>query len=138
MRSEKAVVAFHGPYSLRRPSTQRHHLLQRCPSLRRDRCARKPAENVGRRHPEGFAMQSGEMRGVAETRADRGIGQIGFPERHAACGPRAGSISGSGGRERQSHRTRHEFHPGDALVIPKGWVGTWDMKTRFKKIIVNF
>ena len=34
--------------------------------------------------------------------------------------------------------TRHEFHPGDALVIPKGWVGTWDMKTRFKKIIVNF
>lgn len=34
--------------------------------------------------------------------------------------------------------TRQEFHPGDALVIPKGWVGTWDMKTRFKKIIVNF
>jgi len=25
-----------------------------------------------------------------------------------------------------------------AFVIPKGWVGTWDMKTRFKKIIVNF
>jgi len=23
-------------------------------------------------------------------------------------------------------------------VIPKGWVRTWDMKTRFKKIIVNF
>lgn len=34
--------------------------------------------------------------------------------------------------------TRHEFHPGDAFVIPKGWAGTWDMKTRFKKIIVNF
>jgi len=34
--------------------------------------------------------------------------------------------------------TRHEFHPGDAFVIPKGWVGIWDMKTRFKKIIVNF
>lgn len=34
--------------------------------------------------------------------------------------------------------TRHEFHPGDALIIPKGWAGTWDMKTRFKKIIVNF
>lgn len=33
---------------------------------------------------------------------------------------------------------RHEFHPGDAFVIPKGWAGTWDMKTRFKKIIVNF
>ena len=31
-----------------------------------------------------------------------------------------------------------EFHPGDAFVIPKGWVGTWDMTTRFKKIIVNF
>jgi uncharacterized cupin superfamily protein len=34
--------------------------------------------------------------------------------------------------------TRHEFHPGDAFVIPKGWAGTWDMKTRFKKIIVTF
>jgi len=34
--------------------------------------------------------------------------------------------------------TRHEFHPGDAFIIPKGWAGTWDMKTRFKKIIVNF
>jgi uncharacterized cupin superfamily protein len=34
--------------------------------------------------------------------------------------------------------SRHEFHPGDAFVIPKGWAGTWDMKTRFKKIIVNF
>jgi uncharacterized cupin superfamily protein len=34
--------------------------------------------------------------------------------------------------------TRREFHPGDAFVIPKGWVGTWDMKTHFKKIIVNF
>jgi uncharacterized cupin superfamily protein len=34
--------------------------------------------------------------------------------------------------------TRHEFHPGDAFVIPKGWAGTWDMKSRFKKIIVNF
>jgi uncharacterized cupin superfamily protein len=33
---------------------------------------------------------------------------------------------------------RHEFHPGDALIIPKGWAGTWDMKTRFRKIIVNF
>ena len=34
--------------------------------------------------------------------------------------------------------TRHELHPGDTFVIPKGWAGTWDMKTRFKKIIVNF
>ena len=34
--------------------------------------------------------------------------------------------------------TRREFHPGDTFIIPKGWVGTWDMKTRFKKIIVNF
>jgi len=33
--------------------------------------------------------------------------------------------------------TRHEFHPGDAFVIPKGWVGIWDMKTPFKTIIVN-
>jgi uncharacterized cupin superfamily protein len=34
--------------------------------------------------------------------------------------------------------TQHEFHPGDAFVIPKGWVGLWDMKTGFKKLIVNF
>lgn len=34
--------------------------------------------------------------------------------------------------------TRHEFHGGDTFVIPKGWAGTWDMKSRFKKIIVNF
>ena len=34
--------------------------------------------------------------------------------------------------------TRREFRPGDTFVIPKGWAGTWDMKTRFKKIIVNF
>jgi uncharacterized cupin superfamily protein len=34
--------------------------------------------------------------------------------------------------------TRHEFHPGDVLIIPKGWAGIWDMKNRFKKIIVNF
>jgi uncharacterized cupin superfamily protein len=33
---------------------------------------------------------------------------------------------------------RHEFHPGDAFIIPKGWAGLWDMKSRFKKIIVNF
>ena len=24
---------------------------------------------------------------------------------------------------------RHEFHPGDAFVIPKGWAGIWDIKT---------
>ena len=34
--------------------------------------------------------------------------------------------------------TRREFHPGDSFVLPKGWAGTWDMKSRFKKIIVNF
>ena len=34
--------------------------------------------------------------------------------------------------------TRHEFHAGDVFVLPKGWAGVWDMKTRFKKIIVNF
>jgi uncharacterized cupin superfamily protein len=32
--------------------------------------------------------------------------------------------------------SRREFHPGDTFVIPKGWVGTWDMKTRFKKQFV--
>lgn len=34
--------------------------------------------------------------------------------------------------------TQHEFHAGDVFVLPKGWAGIWDMKTRFKKIIVNF
>ncbi len=34
--------------------------------------------------------------------------------------------------------TKHEFHAGDTFVLPKGWAGLWDMKTRFKKIIVNF
>lgn len=31
-----------------------------------------------------------------------------------------------------------QFGPGDSFVIPKGWVGTWDMKTRFKKRFVAF
>jgi uncharacterized cupin superfamily protein len=34
--------------------------------------------------------------------------------------------------------TRREFHAGDVFVLPKGWAGVWDMKNRFKKIIVNF
>jgi uncharacterized cupin superfamily protein len=34
--------------------------------------------------------------------------------------------------------TRHEFGVGDTFLLPNGWVGTWDMKTHFKKIIVNF
>jgi uncharacterized cupin superfamily protein len=34
--------------------------------------------------------------------------------------------------------TKHEFHAGDAFILPKGWVGVWDMKAHFKKIIVNF
>ena len=34
--------------------------------------------------------------------------------------------------------TRREFRAGDAFVLPRGWAGTWDMKTRFRKIIVNF
>jgi uncharacterized cupin superfamily protein len=32
--------------------------------------------------------------------------------------------------------SRQEFHPGDTFVIPKGWAGTWDMRTRFKKQFV--
>lgn len=34
--------------------------------------------------------------------------------------------------------TRHEIRVGDTFVLPKEWVGTWDMKAHFKKIIVNF
>ena len=33
---------------------------------------------------------------------------------------------------------REEFGPGDTFVIPKGWVGTWNMMTRFKKQYVAF
>jgi uncharacterized cupin superfamily protein len=33
--------------------------------------------------------------------------------------------------------TKHEFHPGDAFVLPKGWAGLWEMTAHFKKIIVN-
>ena len=28
---------------------------------------------------------------------------------------------------------REEFNPGDTFVIPKGWAGTWNMTSRFKK-----
>jgi uncharacterized cupin superfamily protein len=34
--------------------------------------------------------------------------------------------------------TKREFHAGDAFVLPKGWVGLWEMNSHFKKIIVNF
>jgi uncharacterized cupin superfamily protein len=34
--------------------------------------------------------------------------------------------------------TQREFHAGDTFVLPKAWVGTWDMKTHFKKLLVNF
>jgi uncharacterized protein len=34
--------------------------------------------------------------------------------------------------------TQRTFHAGDTFVLPKGWAGLWDMKTHFKKIIVNF
>lgn len=30
-----------------------------------------------------------------------------------------------------------EFGPGDSFVIPKGWRGTWDMRTRMKKIYID-
>jgi hypothetical protein len=33
---------------------------------------------------------------------------------------------------------REEFGPGDTFVIPKGWAGTWNMTTRFKKQYVAF
>jgi uncharacterized cupin superfamily protein len=33
---------------------------------------------------------------------------------------------------------RHEFHAGDTFVLPKGWAGTWDMKTHFRKMVVDF
>lgn len=34
--------------------------------------------------------------------------------------------------------TAREFGPGDTFIIPKGWNGTWDMTTRFRKLFVNF
>jgi uncharacterized cupin superfamily protein len=38
----------------------------------------------------------------------------------------------------ESDGTTHEFHAGDAFILPKGWAGLWDMRTGFKKILVNF
>jgi uncharacterized cupin superfamily protein len=34
--------------------------------------------------------------------------------------------------------TTEEFGPGDTFVIPKGWAGTWNMTTKFKKQYVAF
>jgi len=34
--------------------------------------------------------------------------------------------------------SEQEFHAGDSFVIPKGWAGTWNMKTPFKKQYVAF
>jgi uncharacterized cupin superfamily protein len=33
---------------------------------------------------------------------------------------------------------REQFDPGDSFVIPKGWVGTWNMTARFKKQYAAF
>ena len=37
-----------------------------------------------------------------------------------------------------SDGTSHAYGPGDSFVIPKGWVGTWNMTTRFKKQAVAY
>jgi uncharacterized cupin superfamily protein len=37
-----------------------------------------------------------------------------------------------------SDGTIRSFGPGATFVIPKGWVGEWNMKTDFKKVFVNF
>lgn len=37
------------------------------------------------------------------------------------------------GREGKYTVATWESGPGDRFVIPKGWAGTWDMKTRFRK-----
>jgi uncharacterized cupin superfamily protein len=34
--------------------------------------------------------------------------------------------------------TKEEFGPGDTFVIPRGWAGTWNMTTKFKKQYVAF
>lgn len=34
--------------------------------------------------------------------------------------------------------TSRTFNPGDSFIIPKGWAGTWDMKSHFKKQFVTF
>lgn len=34
--------------------------------------------------------------------------------------------------------TQREFRAGDIFVLPKGWAGTWNMETHFKKLLVNF
>jgi uncharacterized cupin superfamily protein len=32
--------------------------------------------------------------------------------------------------------TRHEYAPGDSLVLPKGYTGTWEMQGNYREIAV--
>ncbi|MFO7287085.1 MAG: cupin domain-containing protein [Gammaproteobacteria bacterium] len=32
--------------------------------------------------------------------------------------------------------TVHEFHPGDALVVPKGYKGTWEQQGRYRELAI--
>ena len=33
--------------------------------------------------------------------------------------------------------TRHEYHPGDSLVLPVGYTGTWEMQGNYRELVVE-
>ncbi len=33
--------------------------------------------------------------------------------------------------------TKHEYHPGDSLVLPVGYTGTWEMQGNYRELVVE-
>lgn len=33
--------------------------------------------------------------------------------------------------------TKHEYHPGDSLVLPVGYMGTWEMQGNYRELVVE-
>jgi len=36
----------------------------------------------------------------------------------------------------ETNGTKHEYHPGDSLVLPQGYAGTWEMQGNYREIAV--
>src|SRR5215469_6741096 len=37
----------------------------------------------------------------------------------------------------QPDGTKHEYHPGDSLVLPVGYTGTWEMQGNYRELVVE-
>lgn len=37
----------------------------------------------------------------------------------------------------QPNGTKHEYHPGDSLVLPIGYAGTWEMQGNYRELVVE-